>query len=191
MTRGPFTRRPDGTVEVNLRLEERAMLATLPLQLRDLLGTDAPTLRRLFPVAYHLDEQHEAEFQRLMREDLLARRIGAAEALAASAEAKVLETDEEINLWIGAINDLRLVLGTQLDVSEDSDDLYDEDLAEDDPRAAQIHVYSWLGFVLEMLIRAATSEEDAAAPSFFDGMGLGENDPDIDWDAEFGAPEVP
>jgi Domain of unknown function (DUF2017) len=165
------------------------MLATLPLQLRDLLGTDAPTLRRLFPVAYHLDAEHEAEFQRLMREDLLARRIGAAEALAASAEAKVLETDEEINTWIGAINDLRLVLGTQLDVSEDSDDLFDLDLAEDDPRAAQIEVYSWLGFMLEMLIRAATSEEETAAPSFFDGTGFGDHDPTIDWDAEFGAPE--
>lgn len=192
MARGPFRRRADGSVEVHLRLEERALLATLPLQLRELLDTDEPSLRRLFPVAYHQDPKLDAEFQRLMRQDLLDRRIGAAEKLAATAEEKVLDP-AMIDVWLGAINDLRLVLGTQLDVSEGRDEMAIVDaLDEDDPRIAQYEVYGWLGFLMEMLIRASTSPEDEAAPSFFDSFPV-DADGEIAFDAiaEDGGPTDP
>ena len=165
------------------------MLATLPLQLRALLETNEPSLRRLFPVAYHQDPEHEAEFQRLMRDDILQRRIGAAEMLAESANSKTLAGDDQINGWLGAINDLRLVLGTQLDVSEDSPDF--DELDDDDPRVAQFHVYSWLGYLMEMLIQASMSPEERGLPSFFDFLDGVEHGADGDEHGADGADEFP
>ena len=40
--------------------------------------------------------------------------------------------EEQVLAWLGAINDLRLVLGTRLEVTEE---LYDTGLPDDDPRA--------------------------------------------------------
>lgn len=181
MARLPFRGRPDGTIDVALDDDERAMLAALPLQLRDLLATDDPSLRRLFPVAYHGDPAREAEYQQLIHQDLLARRIESAERLAAAAQSTRIEREEDVTGWLSAINDLRLVLGTQLDVSEDMDDLDLEIDDDEDPRLAQWAVYSWLGYLMEMLIRAAGDPVSTSTPSVFDQLaGLGDGDDPAD-----------
>jgi Domain of unknown function (DUF2017) len=138
-----------GSFTVNLPAEERELLTGLPAQLRELLGTgDQPSLRRLFPAAYHLDAEKDAEYQDLMRSDLLATKIARAELLESTAHAKEL-SEEQLLAWMGAVNDIRLVLGTQLDVSED-----DDDIDEEDPRAAHFGLYHYLGYLLETIIRA-------------------------------------
>jgi hypothetical protein len=50
---------------------------------------------------------------------------------------------------MGAVNDLRLVLGTRLDVTEDMDDI-----ELDDPRAPAFHVYHYLTYVLSEIVNA-------------------------------------
>jgi Domain of unknown function (DUF2017) len=145
-----FSPTSDGRFAPNLEPHERQFLAALPEQLQDLLDRDDPSLRRLFPTAYHQDAERDAEFQRLMREDLLTRRKETAQLLAGTAQSETLSA-EELGIWMNAINDLRLVLGTQLDVSEGMDV---DDLAEDDPRMAQFAVYGWLSMLLEQIIRA-------------------------------------
>jgi Domain of unknown function (DUF2017) len=50
--------------------------------------------------------------------------------------------------WLTALNDLRLALGTALDVSEDMPD----DLPAGDPRAEHLGVYQWLTFVQDSLV---------------------------------------
>lgn len=138
-----------GAFTLNLPDEERQLLTGLPAQLRELLGDgDQPSLRRLFPAAYHLDAEKDAEFHELMRSELLATKLSRAELLESTAHAREL-TEEQLLGWMGAVNDLRLVLGTQLDVGED-----DDDLDEGDPRAGHFGLYRYLGYLLENIIRA-------------------------------------
>jgi hypothetical protein len=138
-----------GSFTIDLPDEERELLSGLPGQLRELLGAgDQPSLRRLFPAAYHLDAEKDAEYHDLMRSDLLASKLSRAELLESTAQATEL-TEEQLLGWMGAVNDLRLVLGTQLDVSEDDDELDD-----DDPRAGHFGLYHYLGYLLENIIRA-------------------------------------
>ena len=148
-------RAKSGRFVINLPSEERELLSDLPAQLRELLGSNdaesKASLRRLFPTAYNLDVEKDEEFHQLMREDLLASKLARAELLESTAEATEL-TEEQLLGWMGAINDIRLVLGTRLDVGED-----DEELNADHPLAGHFGLYHYLGFLLENVIRALSS----------------------------------
>jgi hypothetical protein len=55
---------------------------------------------------------------------------------------------------MGALNDLRLVLGTRLEVSEDMDE---EPFAPDDPRASAFAVYRYLSELQWMVVEALSA----------------------------------
>ena len=142
-----------GDFEVRLPEAERALLGTLVGALRAALDGDVraePSLRRLFPPAYAdpADEEAEAEYQALMADELLASRRAALDVLEATATRDRLDETELLS-WLTALNQLRLVLGTRLDVSED-DGFPDPD----DPAAALHEVYHYLGVLLEAVIDA-------------------------------------
>lgn len=142
-------RGPSGTFIINLPDDERELLHALPGQLHEMLTSGDPTgLRRLFPAAYHLDPDKDAEFHELMRGELVASKAARAKILEETAYARSL-TEEQLLGWMGAVNDLRLVLGTQLDVGED-----DSDPEPDHPLAAHYGLYHYLGFLLENIVRA-------------------------------------
>ncbi len=63
---------------------------------------------------------------------------------------KVELTPEQADSWLSALNDVRLALGTALDVSEDMPD----ELPPHDPRAPHIGVYHWLTFVQDALVQS-------------------------------------
>ena len=140
-----------GGYEIRLPDEERALLRNVAPQLRQLLDGDLadPSLRRLFPTAYHQDPERDREYQALVRDDLADRRRAAVDRFVATVDADRL-TEEELVAWLGAINDLRLVLGTRLDVSEDEGPLLDED----DPDAPLVALYGYLGWLLEQVVDA-------------------------------------
>ena len=139
-----------GTYDLHLPAAERALLVNLVDQLRELLSltTDDPAVRRLFPTADHEDAERDREYQQLVRDELLERRLA---ALATVEETTFLDevTEEQLSGWLTALNDLRLVLGTRLDVSED-----DGELEEDDPNAPALAVYGYLGFLLSEVVEA-------------------------------------
>ena len=138
-----------GSFIINLPDDERELLQALPGQLHEMLTSGDPTgLRRLFPAAYHLDPEKDAEFHELMRDELVASKAARAKILEDTAFARSL-TEEQLLGWMGAVNDLRLVLGTQLDVSED-----DHAPDPDHPLAAHYGLYHYLGFLLENIVRA-------------------------------------
>ena len=115
-------------------------------------GDLAAHMKRLFPSAYHDDERLNDEYRRLTHGDIADSHIAAIDdAIALLAPARVFTTSE-LERFVRAINAMRLVLGTLLDVSEgDYDDLEtDEDADEqsDDPVAAQREVYAYLGWLL-------------------------------------------
>jgi hypothetical protein len=148
-----------GRYAVALPAPERELLTDLVEQLRDVLlaTTDDPTLRRLFPTAYHEDAERDEEYQLLVRDELLGRRLAALAAVEETAMA--VEVDEAaLTGWLTALNDLRLVLGTRLDVSED-----DHDVDPDDPDAAAHAVYHYLGMLLGEVVDAL--EEDLPPPT--------------------------
>ncbi|HEY7018635.1 MAG TPA: DUF2017 family protein [Gaiellaceae bacterium] len=142
-------RTADGGVELQLRPEERSLLTGLAAELRELLDgrTGDPSLRRLFPPAYD-DEQDEQAYRELMGGELLDGRREALELLARTAGEDRLSA-EEADAWLRALNDLRLVLGTRLDVREDT---FAEELRQDDPRAPALAVYGYLSWVQEQLV---------------------------------------
>ena len=72
--------------------------------------------------------------------------------LARSGDKLVL-TDEEAQSWLGTLNDLRLTLGSRLGIEEDNHDDFLE-LPEDDPMFALFHIYDWLTYLQDTLVRA-------------------------------------
>jgi hypothetical protein len=148
---GPVRRTRRGNFEIRLQREEREVLAQVAPQLRELLDGDLadPSIRRLFPTAYHQDPGRDEEYQRLVRDDLADRRRRAVDLFVETLERTRLE-EAELLAWMGAVNDLRLVLGTRLDVSEDEDPVPDPS----DPDAPLRALYGWLGYLLESIVQA-------------------------------------
>ena len=141
-----------GQYQLRLPAEERDLLRTLPAQLRQLLveGGDDPALRRLFPPAYLGEPEREAEYRQLMGDELLASRQAALDVMEATVDAEVLE-EEQLLGWLNALNELRLVLGTRLDVTED---MYDQEVDPDDPRAPGLALYGYLSWLQEEVVVA-------------------------------------
>ena len=141
-----------GQYQLRLPDEERDLLRSLPGQLRALLSQDLndPSLRRLFPPAYLGEAEREAEYRRLMGDDLLDSRRTALDVMEATIDADVLD-EEQITGWLTALNELRLVLGTRLDVTED---MYEEPAPPDDPRAPGLALYGYLGWLQEQVVAA-------------------------------------
>ena len=133
---------------------ERDVLRLLPAQLRQLMtGQDAganPDLRRLFPTAYPDDPEKAAEYDAMVRDDLVAERLAAIDVMERTIDSDRL-SEEELLAWLSSINDLRLVLGTRLDVAEDLSEL---DLTPDDPRAESLALYAYLSLLEEDAVAA-------------------------------------
>jgi Domain of unknown function (DUF2017) len=148
---GPSIRRErDGRYRLRLGTEERALLAALPAQLRELLATDDPGLSRLFPPAYPDDEESDDEYRRLVRDELLEGRLAALGVVEATASADSLD-EEQLTAWLGALESLRLVLGTQLDVTEET---FASELDPDDPKAPALALYGYLSWLQEQAVEA-------------------------------------
>ena len=140
-----------GDIRLRLPRDERALLRSLPAQLRRLLveAPDDPSLERLFPPAYD-DAEDETEYRRLMGDELLEGRRRALRVIEETLDQDRL-TKEQAEAWLTALNDLRLVLGTRLDVTEDS---VLERLRPDDPNAFELSLYAYLSWLQEQLVDA-------------------------------------
>jgi hypothetical protein len=110
---------------------------------------DHPDLRRLFPPAHAEDPDAEAEYRRLVGSQLDAGRQRAVATVEATLARETLSADEA-EAWLRVLNDLRLVLGTRLDVTEEMD----FDLDPNDPEAAELAVYAYLSWLQEQLVEA-------------------------------------
>jgi hypothetical protein len=152
---------PNDTLVVSLAEEELALLRGLPEQLRDVFEGDEedPARARLFPRAY-LDptaESEEADWQALVHPSLLRERLDALELITRTlGRAEVAGdwwlielTPEEVQVWLGVLNDTRLVIGTRLGVTEE-----ERTLDPADPDAGMHALYQWLTWVQGDLVEA-------------------------------------
>jgi Domain of unknown function (DUF2017) len=143
----------DGSYTVRLEREEREILASLPAQLRTTMESDDPSLRRLFPPAFEGDRESEAEYRSLVHDSLVDGKLAALRVLEETATADHL-TEEQLGSWLGALESLRLVLGTQLDVQ---DDTYASVFDHTRPDAPRLALYAWLSWLQEETIQALSS----------------------------------
>ncbi|MCH9718762.1 MAG: DUF2017 domain-containing protein [Actinomycetia bacterium] len=131
-----------------------------PLEQLQNLGEQAappadPALLRLFPDAYRDDEDAAADFRRytesglrrLKADRLVVTRVVLAELTTPEvSEDRPAVTDitrDKIPALLGALNDMRLVLGSRLDITDDEQEVtkfWDPD----DPRRQQFEIYQWL-----------------------------------------------
>lgn len=139
-----------GGVRLHFREDEVLLLRELLAELEALLeDSDDPAVRRLFPPA-HADRESEEQYRSLVRDQLVAGRSKALVAVRDTLGRKTLSSDEA-DAWLRALNDLRLVLGTRLDVTEDIDF---EDLDLREPRGRDLAVYAYLSWIQEQLVEA-------------------------------------
>lgn len=154
--RPPVERTKQG-FRINIADHERELVARLLDEMRSLLvgPADNPALARIFPAAYHRPEhaEHDAEYQRLMREELVASRLAGIEMVLEALQAKPPLAEAQMLALAQALNGLRLVLGTVLDVSEETDP---DDIDPDHPRAAEHQLYGFLSWLLEWTVRSLT-----------------------------------
>ncbi|MEU5767562.1 DUF2017 domain-containing protein [Streptomyces asoensis] len=134
-----------------------------------------PVLRRLFPDAYtdpegtpgpqQADEQqaHSAEFRRFTENDLRAGKrenalavVRSLDTLAAEAAGEggaVLKlTPQESQQWLRSLNDLRLAIGSRLEITDEDDTDLLYRLPDTDPRKPMVMAYLWLGGLQETLV---------------------------------------
>lgn len=158
----------DGTLEAALAAPLVGAITNLGDQLREVVehggGAGSEIHARLFPRAYldPTEDRAELEWQAASHGDLVNRRIAQIELLEATLRrapdgdpVRVTLSPEEVEAWLGVINDVRLSLGVALEVTPDTDL---DAIALDDPRRSLADVYEVLGFVLELMLRALMDE---------------------------------
>jgi Domain of unknown function (DUF2017) len=114
----------DGGVDIRLEPELRELIGSLAGQLRALIddpeAQDSPGLARLFPPASVDDPMEALGFEQLMGEALRAGKRETAAVVLATANNDHLDPEETL-AWMRCLNDVRLVLGTRLEIEEDTD----------------------------------------------------------------------
>jgi hypothetical protein len=135
---------------VRIRLDdvEAGVLGAMLADIADVVESDAfaendPVRARLFPAGYRDDAAAADDFR-----DLTERSLRVERAQRARECADEIHGGGEITLdgdagerWIQVINDLRLALGTRLEIT-DEDGAHEIDA--DDPRSEQWAIYHWL-----------------------------------------------
>ena len=145
-----IVKRRDGRFGLRLGEGERMLLRSLYDDLADILvDPDDPAVRRLFPPA-HADPESEEQYRLLVRDQLVSGRAEALDIVRATLSEKTLSA-EEADAWLRGLNDLRLVLGTRLDVTEETDFERELDTSE---RGRQLAVYTYLTWLQEQFVEA-------------------------------------
>ncbi|RKQ90776.1 uncharacterized protein DUF2017 [Solirubrobacter pauli] len=145
-----------GKFLLTMEPQERELIRQLLDELRELLALspDDPRVRRLYPSAYAEDVELENEYRSLTRDELHSGRLASIDAVEATVDAELLDLDQ-LTAWMQAVNSLRLVLGTMLDINDDDDEL---SFNPEDPNARTVALYGYLGGLLDEIVDAQLSD---------------------------------
>jgi Domain of unknown function (DUF2017) len=135
----------------------------LPMDFAAILATDGPpeppedpVLARLLPDAYGDDPEAAGEFRRYTEHGLRSGKVAAARTVLATLPAtggRVRLPASDAEAWLRSLNDVRLALGVVLGITEDYEHEFGG-LEPGDPRQAYLHVYDFLTYLQETLVRA-------------------------------------
>jgi len=149
-----FTPAGRGIVAVDLPKELRQLLSSVARQMREMLTDDAyadsPLLARLFPQAVMDDPLEALGFEQLMGQAIRDGKLEAATVLEATADAKRLDEEQSL-AWLRCLNDVRLMLGTHLNITQDGDI---ETFMADPATEHNAIVYVALTELVDLLVRA-------------------------------------
>lgn len=142
---------------LHLGADEREVVAGVLTELRTMQADPGSedAVARLFPVVHPDDPEQEEEWQRLMRDELVTSRAAAIDTVVAVLRRpgrRVTLDDADMTAFIQAVNSIRLVLGTILDVGEDEEQLPAELL--DSP---EYGLYGYLSLVLDASVRVLST----------------------------------
>lgn len=115
-----------------------------------------PALARLLPDAYQDDPQAAGEFRKYTESSLREAKKYFAQTLLDTLPpdgGRIKLTGDQARDWLRALNDVRLMFGVRLEVTEDFEGQL-ASLGPEDPRVAAFEVYGWLGAVQESLVQA-------------------------------------
>ena len=115
-----------------------------------------PVLARLLPDAYEDDPEKAGEFRKYTESSLREAKKYFAQTLLETLPPKggrVKLNADQARDWLRALNDVRLMFGVRLEVTEDFEDQLSA-LDPKDPRLAAFEVYGWLGAVQDSLVHA-------------------------------------
>jgi hypothetical protein len=139
---------------------ESAILRQLVGEMRALLAgqkrADDPVVDRLFPAAYETADD-EAAYREIVGDDLAKEKLKALDLVSTSLSdgpSDVVLTGDDFGTWLACLTDLRLAIGTRLDVDEER---MGTEIDPNDPDAQALSVLHWLGWLQEGLLRAATT----------------------------------
>ena len=144
-------------LRVHLEPGETEVLRQLIDELLDLLltgETEDRVARRLFPDAYASAED-TAAFNELVSDQLRREKIKALQEMSndlGRGENEVFVLSRESSeIWLTALTDLRLALGTRLGMTEQR---MAADFDPEDPQAPWLAVLHWLGWMQESMLEA-------------------------------------
>ena len=154
VARGPIRRRRDGSFSWNLGANERHVLKQVATEFREHLAAETPSsdpsLQRVFPPAHPDDPIAELEYERTAGGSLLAAKLEQLETFERGIDSSVL-TENDVLACMRAANDLRLVLGTRIGVTEESTPT---DFLGDPGTASTFELYAYLSWLVESMIDA-------------------------------------
>lgn len=130
------------------------LIESLCTELETLLRTDSPLLERLFPAPYGDDTERNEGYAVLAGPELVEHRLEALATVRTVLHSTQV-TEDQLMAWMRSLNDMRLVLGTMMDISDD------DAPPEVDPRYAKAFaVYEFLGGLLELTVAALSDGLD-------------------------------
>jgi hypothetical protein len=151
-------RAPGGEVRFVLEGYEGDLLRQLLQEMRTLLEADVPpsdaVLKRLYPDAFE-DEAQARAYRELIGDELETRKLTALrtaeETLGTDGPVDAVLDEEATDRWLALLTDIRLAIGTRLDVTEER---MAAELDPDDADAAALAVLHWLGWLQESILAA-------------------------------------
>lgn len=148
----------EGRYRLSLSPEERAVLRDVSKELGDQIeaGGGDRSMFRLFPPGYSEDLLRQVEYDRLMHDELQTSHLASLQVISETSEMDELD---EVTLmsWMRALNQIRLVLGTRLDITEE---VNEDELADEGPEAPAYALYSYLGYLQSHAVDALAESVD-------------------------------
>ena len=147
----PRVDRAGDGIHLSLDEQEAGILRELVKEMRLLLEADIPAgdevLQRLFPSAYE-EEEDQKNYEELIGNELRdVKREALRKVEEALGPSGPLDTElpaSDVDEWLRFLNDVRLAIGTRLEVDETK---MEKEFDPNDPEAPALSVLHWLGWL--------------------------------------------
>lgn len=151
-----------GELLVVLEDYEADVLRNLTTEMKSLLESELsewdPIGKRLFPDAFE-NKADSIHYRELIGDELRAYKLHNTamirEKLGSQGEAELELAPEEIERWLALLTDMRLAIGTRLEVTEET---MDAEIDPNKPNGAAMSVLHWLGWLQEASLEQLSEE---------------------------------